>query len=103
MARNEGLSGDVNRASPDRTHRVTWIRKGWIDTQLQSSALQCVICDNPDARPRDVLLELANSWVTAHTTACLPGYVCVISRRHVEEPYEGANDNRGGEGYQQYD
>jgi diadenosine tetraphosphate (Ap4A) HIT family hydrolase len=26
--------------------------------------------------------------VTAAPAACLPGYVCVMSRRHVEEPYD---------------
>jgi diadenosine tetraphosphate (Ap4A) HIT family hydrolase len=47
----------------------------------------CVICDTPDGRPPNVLVELSASWVTADQSACLPGYVCVISRRHVEEPY----------------
>ena len=48
----------------------------------------CVICGNGDGRPGDVLVELASSWVTAAREACLPGYVCVVSRRHVVEPFE---------------
>src|SRR5258708_22584828 len=51
-------------------------------------AMSCVICDSPDRRPRHVLLEIASSWVTAGPVACLPGYVCVVSRRHVDEPFD---------------
>jgi diadenosine tetraphosphate (Ap4A) HIT family hydrolase len=55
--------------------------------------LGCVICDGPGGRPLNVLVELSASWVTADPRACLPGYVCVMSRRHVEEPY--SLDDRG--------
>lgn len=51
----------------------------------------CVICENPGGRPGDVLLELPTSWVTAGRAACLPGYVCVVSKRHVREPFELAD------------
>jgi diadenosine tetraphosphate (Ap4A) HIT family hydrolase/catechol 2,3-dioxygenase-like lactoylglutathione lyase family enzyme len=54
----------------------------------------CVICERRDGRPRDVLVELASSWVTGGRQACLPGYVCVVSRRHVIEPFE-LNDGGG--------
>ena len=50
--------------------------------------MDCVICENPSGRPQDVLVELSSSWVTAGRHACLPGYVCVVSRRHVVEPFE---------------
>ena len=56
--------------------------------ELPSWPLDCVICNNPDGRPRNVLVELPRSWVTAGPEACLPGYVCVVSRRHVEEPFD---------------
>lgn len=46
----------------------------------------CVICRN--ARPLDVIAELATTWVTASPTAPLPGYVCVVAKRHVAEPFE---------------
>jgi diadenosine tetraphosphate (Ap4A) HIT family hydrolase len=32
--------------------------------------------------------ELAATWVSAPATAPLPGYACVVSKRHVVEPYE---------------
>ena len=46
----------------------------------------CVICR--DGGPQDILLDLAAVWVTAHPLAPLPGYVCVVAKRHVEEPFE---------------
>ena len=46
----------------------------------------CVICRK--GRPQDVLLDLAHGWVTAQPVAALPGYVCVVAKRHVEEPFE---------------
>jgi diadenosine tetraphosphate (Ap4A) HIT family hydrolase len=46
----------------------------------------CVICR--DARPLDVIAELATTWVTAPLNAPLPGYVCVVAKRHVAEPFE---------------
>ena len=32
--------------------------------------------------------ELRSVWITAPTVAALPGYVCVIAKRHVEEPFD---------------
>ena len=46
----------------------------------------CAICRNE--RPQDVLLELAHVWVTAQVVAALPGYVCVVAKRHVNEQFE---------------
>jgi len=51
-------------------------------------AHSCVICDNPAGAPHDVLVALRHSWATAPPRACLPGYVCVVARRHVIEPFE---------------
>src|SRR5947207_1032531 len=45
-----------------------------------------VICDR--GSPLDVIVELSATWVTAARHASLPGYVCVVSRRHVIEPHE---------------
>jgi len=36
----------------------------------------------------DVVGELAATWITAQVEAALPGYVCVVSKRHVVEPFE---------------
>jgi diadenosine tetraphosphate (Ap4A) HIT family hydrolase len=46
----------------------------------------CPICDRGE--PLDVIAELESVWITAATTAPLPGYVCVVAKSHVEEPYE---------------
>jgi len=32
--------------------------------------------------------ELSAAWVTAPDQAPLPGYVCVVAKQHVVEPYE---------------
>lgn len=46
----------------------------------------CPICDRGE--PLDVIAELESVWITAATTAPLPGYVCAVAKRHVREPYE---------------
>jgi diadenosine tetraphosphate (Ap4A) HIT family hydrolase len=46
----------------------------------------CIICRN--GGPLDVIAELPTVWVTASSRAPLPGYVCVVSKRHVVEPFE---------------
>jgi diadenosine tetraphosphate (Ap4A) HIT family hydrolase len=46
----------------------------------------CVICQQ--GGPLDVIAELPAVWVSAPVRAVLPGYTCVVARRHVEEPFE---------------
>jgi diadenosine tetraphosphate (Ap4A) HIT family hydrolase len=46
----------------------------------------CVICR--DGGPIDVIVELPTVWITAPSRAPLPGYVCVVAKRHVVEPFE---------------
>jgi diadenosine tetraphosphate (Ap4A) HIT family hydrolase len=46
----------------------------------------CVICTS--GGPLDVIGESPSIWVTAERTAPLPGYVCVVAKRHVVEPFE---------------
>ena len=46
----------------------------------------CLICDG--GRPANVLCDLAGAWVTGAGHAPLPGYLCVVAKRHVREPYE---------------
>jgi diadenosine tetraphosphate (Ap4A) HIT family hydrolase len=46
----------------------------------------CPICARGE--PLDVIADLAATWATAGTEAPLPGYVCVVSKRHVGEPFE---------------
>ncbi|HEX5246235.1 MAG TPA: HIT family protein [Gaiellaceae bacterium] len=47
---------------------------------------ECPICAR--GAPLDVIAELEATWVAAETEAPLPGYVCVVSKRHVVEPFE---------------
>jgi diadenosine tetraphosphate (Ap4A) HIT family hydrolase len=51
---------------------------------------QCPICRS--GHPLDVIAELDATWVTAHPLAVLPGYACVVARRHVEEPFQLPDD-----------
>jgi diadenosine tetraphosphate (Ap4A) HIT family hydrolase len=52
----------------------------------------CPICDRGE--PLDVIAQLESVWITAATMAPLPGYVCVVAKRHAEEPYELARGQR---------
>jgi diadenosine tetraphosphate (Ap4A) HIT family hydrolase len=53
-----------------------------------------VICSNKDGRPGHVLIELDASWLTAPPEAALPGYVCVVAKRHVVEPFELSDEEQ---------
>lgn len=46
----------------------------------------CPICTR--GRPLDLLADFPATWITAPPEAPLPGYVCVVSKRHVVEPFE---------------
>ncbi len=50
------------------------------------------MCSNPGGLPADILAEWSASWVTAPIEAPLPGYVCVVAKRHVVEPFELTTD-----------
>lgn len=45
----------------------------------------CPICKR--GVPLDVIADLAATWVTAAARAPLPGYACVVSKRHAVEPF----------------
>jgi diadenosine tetraphosphate (Ap4A) HIT family hydrolase len=47
----------------------------------------CPICSGTAGQPAGVVAELTTVWVTAPTHAPLPGYACVVAKRHVVEPY----------------
>jgi diadenosine tetraphosphate (Ap4A) HIT family hydrolase len=49
-------------------------------------AVDCPICDRGE--PLGIVAELKSTWVTTDPEAEVPGYVCVVSKRHVVEPYE---------------
>jgi diadenosine tetraphosphate (Ap4A) HIT family hydrolase len=52
----------------------------------------CVICQN--GGPLDVIATLDSCWATAQRDAPLPGYVCVVARQHVVEPFEMSERER---------
>jgi len=46
----------------------------------------CPICR--DGGPLDVIGELPALWITAPPATPLPGYLCLVAKRHVREPFE---------------
>lgn len=58
----------------------------------RAAAVECPICLR--GGPLDALVELPATWVTAAPDAPLPGYVCVVSKVHVREPFELVGDPR---------
>lgn len=63
---------------------MSWDNAARWDALCDGSA--CPICVRGE--PRDVLVELKATWVTGGEEAPLPGYVCVVSKRHVVEPFQ---------------
>jgi diadenosine tetraphosphate (Ap4A) HIT family hydrolase len=54
----------------------------------------CPICLR--GRPLDVVAELTFTWVTSGAGASVAGYACVVSKRHVVEPYQLDGASRAG-------
>jgi diadenosine tetraphosphate (Ap4A) HIT family hydrolase len=46
----------------------------------------CIICTS--GGPLDIIAELPTCWATAPPVAPLPGYVCVVARQHIIEPFD---------------
>jgi diadenosine tetraphosphate (Ap4A) HIT family hydrolase len=46
----------------------------------------CIICRQ--GAPLDVIGELPGVWISAPPAAPLPGYACVVAKRHVVEPFQ---------------
>ena len=58
---------------------------------LPAAMEDCPICETIRDRglPQDAIAELATCWVTSgYPKPPIPGYACVVAKRHVEEPYE---------------
>jgi len=51
----------------------------------------CLVCNHV---PGDVVAELAASWVTLPRRTPLAGYVCLVAKRQVVEPFELPMDER---------
>jgi diadenosine tetraphosphate (Ap4A) HIT family hydrolase len=65
-------------------HRgVTEICDDW---SMAGRDSECVICAS--GTPTAVIAEGPRCWVTASERAPLPGYVCVVSKTHVVEPFD---------------
>lgn len=52
----------------------------------------CPICQR--GRPLDVIKDGETVWITAGPEAPLPGYVCVVAKRHVDEPFDLPDNDR---------
>jgi diadenosine tetraphosphate (Ap4A) HIT family hydrolase len=58
---------------------------GLVMVATKGAQASCPICRR--GRPLNVIGEFATVWVTAQATAPLPGYACVVAKRHVIEPF----------------
>jgi diadenosine tetraphosphate (Ap4A) HIT family hydrolase len=72
------------------TGGVIW--SDWAEWERRRTRKGCVICRAE--RPLDVIAETATCWITAGPEAPLPGYLCVISKEHVNEPFELAPESQ---------
>jgi diadenosine tetraphosphate (Ap4A) HIT family hydrolase len=69
----------------------------WDHPELWGSQVDgsgCAICLR--GHPLGVLLERPTTWITSDHRAVTRGYVCVVNKRHVVEPYELFGDERTG-------
>jgi diadenosine tetraphosphate (Ap4A) HIT family hydrolase len=61
----------------------------WGDTELWAHrrvAEGCAVCRS--GRPFGLLGELEHTWVTTDPEVAVRGYVCIVSKAHVVEPFE---------------
>ena len=57
-----------------------------IEWEARRSEATCPVCRG--GRPPDTLVELDATWVISPARAALPGYACLISKRHANEPFD---------------
>lgn len=67
---------------------------GWSDYERWSALRDGSAWPICHGGPRDVIATLSASWTTLPPLTPLPGYVCLVSRRHVVEPFELPPDER---------
>jgi diadenosine tetraphosphate (Ap4A) HIT family hydrolase len=66
------------------TGGVVWARpEEWA---RRSSPSGCIVCIS--GGPLDIVATLPTCWATVPRRAPLAGYVCVVARQHVIEPFE---------------
>jgi diadenosine tetraphosphate (Ap4A) HIT family hydrolase len=74
----------TEEADLEPTSEAVWSRPDeWATRQTPEG---CVICRS--GRPLDVIAEFATCWATTSPQAALPGYVCIVARKHYVEPFE---------------
>ena len=66
--------------------------KAWTDPETWAERLTAKGCPFCPMEPWSARVELRASWVLIPDEAVLPGYVLVVSKRHVIEPYELSPD-----------
>jgi diadenosine tetraphosphate (Ap4A) HIT family hydrolase len=60
----------------------------WTDPDRWSALRDGSACPVCQEGPGDVIATLEASWVTLPPLTPLPGYICLVSQRHVVEPFE---------------
>lgn len=80
-------TGDLDGAGHEGAFGLWADLRAW---RQRASPDGCPICRSirSAGQPPDTLVALQASWVTAPRRAPLPGYVCLVARRHVVEPYQ---------------
>jgi len=81
----------VNR---ERRHSLRDSVKAWANPESWEERLSPEGCPFCPVELESVHVELPASWVLIPEEAVLPGYVLVVSKRHVIEPYELPPDER---------
>ena len=87
---NYALIGCTRESALGRSSRLPLMKRAawadhvrWNTVRIREGCPICVA-----GQPRDVIAEGTATWVTAAREADLPGYACVVSKRHVVEPFE---------------
>lgn len=78
-----GRDAQGNRRSPGPSGSVWSDPEAW---EARKSTVECPICT--DGGPTNVLVEFEASFACAGPRAPLPGYVCMVARSHVIEPFD---------------
>lgn len=65
----------------------------WVDPERWAGLWDGSTCPICTEGPLDVIAEFEATWLTVGQEAQLPGYACVVSKRHVVEPYELGPDD----------
>jgi diadenosine tetraphosphate (Ap4A) HIT family hydrolase len=67
----------------------------WTDERAWRGLISRSLCPICLEGPKDVVAEFSTSWVTAGPKAPLPGYVAVVCKHHVVEPFDLVPPERG--------